>query len=379
MKFELSQEQQLFREMVREFAAKEVAPRAKDVDEQAIFPHETIKKMGELGLMGVAIPTEFGGAGADNICYAIGMEEIARACASTSVVMSVSNSLVGDLLYRFGSEAQKRKYLRPLAGGQIVGCFALSEPAAGSDAAAQQTTARKEGDSFILNGTKNFITNALEADIALVFATVDRELRDKGVCAFIVERGTRGFSIAKVEKKLGIKGSSCCQILFEGCQVPAENLLGEVGQGFKIAMASLDAGRIGIAAQAVGIAQAALDISLGYSTQRMAFNKPIASFQAIQWMIADIATQTEAARLLTYRAAWLKDRGVRHTKESAMAKLFASETASRAATKALQIHGGYGYLYDFPAQRLFRDARVTEIYEGTSEIQRLVIAHHLLS
>jgi len=379
MKLELTQEQQLFREMVREFAAKEVAPRAKEVDEQGIYPHDTIERMGELGLMGVAIPTEYGGAGADNICYAIGMEEIARACASTSVVMSVNNSLVGDLLYRFGSETQKRTYLKPLAGGQTVGCFALSEPAAGSDAGAQQTTARRDGDGFILNGTKNFITNALEADIALVFATVDRELRDRGVCAFIVERGTPGFSITKVEKKLGIRGSSCCQILFDACRVPSENLLGEVGQGFKIAMASLDAGRIGIAAQAVGIAQAALDISLGYSTQRIAFNKPIASFQAIQWMIADIATQTEAARLLTYRAAWLKDRGVRHTKESAMAKLFASETASRAATKALQIHGGYGYLYDFPAQRLFRDARITEIYEGTSEIQRLVIAHHLLS
>jgi len=379
MKFDLTQEQQLFREMVREFAAKEVAPHAKEVDEQGVFPHDAIKKMGELGLMGVAIPAEYGGAGADNICYAIGMEEIARACASTSVIMSVNNSLVGDLLYRFGSEAQKHKYLRPLAGGQIGGCFALSEPAAGSDAAAQQTTARREGNGFILNGTKNFITNALEADIALVFATVDRELRDKGICAFIVEKGTPGFSIAKVEKKLGIKGSSCCQIVFDECRVPVENLLGEVGQGFKIAMASLDAGRIGVAAQAVGIAQAALDISLSYSTQRMAFDKPIASFQAIQWMIADIATQTEAARLLTYRAAWLKDRGVRHTKESSMAKLFASETASRAATKALQIHGGYGYLYDFPAQRLFRDARITEIYEGTSEIQRLVIAHHLLS
>ncbi len=378
MKLELTQEQQLFREMVREFAAKEVAPRAKTVDEQGIFPHETIEKMGELGLMGVAIPTEYGGAGADNICYAIGMEEIARACASTSVVMSVNNSLVGDLLYRFGSETQKQKYLRPLAGGQIVGCFALSEPAAGSDAAAQQTTVRRDGNSFVLNGTKNFITNALEAEIALVFATVDRELRDKGVCALIVEKETPGFWIAKVEKKLGIKGSSCCQILFEECRVPVENLLGEVGQGFKIAMASLDAGRIGIAAQAVGIAQAALDISLSYSTQRTAFNRPIASFQAIQWMIADMATQTEAARLLTYRAAWLKDKGVRHTKESAMAKLFASETASRAATKALQIHGGYGYLYDFPVQRLFRDARITEIYEGTSEIQRLVIAHHLL-
>jgi butyryl-CoA dehydrogenase len=378
MKFELSQEQQLFREMVREFAAKEVAPLAKRVDEEGMFPHETVKQMGELGLMGVAIPTEYGGAGADNVCYAIAIEEIARACASTSVIVSVNNSLVADPIYKFGTEAQKRKYLIPLATGSILGCFALSEPGVGSDAAGQQTSARRDGNAFILNGTKNFITNALEAEIALVFATVDRHLLAKGICAFIVEKGTPGFSITKIEKKLGIKGSSCCQLLFEDCRVPEGNLLGEVGQGFKIAMATLDAGRIGIAAQAVGIAQAALDISLSYSTQRQTFGKPIASFQAIQWMIADIAHQTEAARLLTYRAAWMKDKGARHTRESAMAKLFASETASRAATKALQIHGGYGYIYDFAAQRLFRDARVTEIYEGTSEIQRLVIAEHLL-
>ena len=379
MKFELTQEQHLFREMVRDFAAKEVAPLAQRVDEEGIFPNRTIIKMGELGLMGVAIPTEYGGAGGDNVCYAIAVEEIARACASTSVIMSVNNSLVADPLYKFGTEAQKLRYLIPLASGRMLGAFALSEPGAGSDAAGQQTTAQRDGDAFVLNGTKNFITNAREADIVLVFATVDRHLRAKGVCTFIVEKGTPGFTITKVEKKLGIKGTSCCQLLFEHCRVPADNLVGEVGKGFKIAMATLDSGRIGIAAQAVGIAQAALDISLSYSTERVAFDKPIASFQAIQWMIADIALQTEAARLLTYRAAWLKDRGVRHTKESAMAKLFASETASRAATKALQIHGGYGYIYDFPAQRLFRDARVTEIYEGTSEIQRLVIAHQLLS
>ncbi len=375
----MTQEQQLFRETVREFATKEVAPRAKQVDEEGTFPRETIKKMGELGLMGIAIPAEYGGAGADNVCYAIGVEEIARACASTSVIMSVNNSLVADPIYKYGTEAQKQRYLILLASGQSLGCFALSEPEAGSDAAGQQTVARREGDTFILNGTKNFITNALEADIALLFATVDRDARAKGVCAFIVEKGSPGFSTTKVEKKLGIRGSSCCQLLFEDCRVPVDNLLGEVGEGFKIAMAALDAGRIGIAAQAVGIAQAALDISLSYSTERVAFDKPIASFQAIQWMIADMATQIEAARLLTYRAAWMKDRGVRHTRESAMAKLFASETASRAATKALQIHGGYGYIYDFPAQRLFRDARITEIYEGTSEIQRLVIAQHLMS
>ncbi len=379
MKFELTEEQRLFQEMVRDFAAREVAPLAKQVDEEGIFPQETVKKMGELGLMGVAIPEEYGGAGSDNVCYAIGMEEIARACASTSVIMSVNNSLVADALYKFGSEAQKRRYLIPLAGGTLLGCFALSEPGAGSDASAQQTVVAREGDVFVLNGTKNFITNALEADLALVFATVDRPLRAKGVCAFLVEKGTPGFTITKVEKKLGLKGTSCCQVVFEQCRVPADNLLGEVGQGFKIAMTTLDAGRIGIAAQAVGIAQAALDISIRYAKERVAFEKPIASFQAIQWMIADMAVQIEAARLLTYRAAWLKDKGLRHTRESAMAKLFASETASRAATKALQIHGGYGYLYDFQAQRLFRDARITEIYEGTSEIQRLVIANQLLN
>lgn len=379
MKFELTEEQHLFREMVRDFAAREVAPLSKQVDEGGVFPQETVKKMGNLGLMGVAIPTAYGGAGSDNVCYAIAMEEIARSCASTSVIMSVNNSLVADALYKFGTEAQKQRYLTPLASGKLLGCFALSEPGAGSDASAQQTMVTREGDVFVLNGTKNFITNALEADLALVFATVDRRLRAKGVCAFLVEKGTPGFTVTKVEKKLGLKGTSCCQVVFDNCRVPADNLLGEVGQGFKIAMVTLDAGRIGIAAQAVGIAQAALDISLRYSKERAAFDKPIASFQAIQWMIADMAVQIEAARLLTYRAAWLKDKGLRHTKESAMAKLFASETASRAATKALQIHGGYGYLYDFPAQRLFRDARITEIYEGTSEIQRLVIAHQLLN
>ncbi|PTL34993.1 acyl-CoA dehydrogenase [Candidatus Methylomirabilis limnetica] len=379
MKFELTEEQRLFREMVRDFAAREVAPLSKQVDEEGIFPQKTVKLMGELGLMGVAIPTEYGGAGADNVCYAIAMEEIARACTSTSVIMSVNNSLIADALYKFGTEAQKQRYLTPLASGTLLGCFALSEPGAGSDASAQQTLVARDGDVFVLNGTKNFITNALEADLALVFATVDRSLRAKGVCAFLVEKGTPGFTITRVEKKLGLKGTSCCQVLFEHCRVPADNLLGEVGQGFKIAMVSLDSGRIGIAAQAVGIAQAALDISIRYAKERVAFDKPIASFQAIQWMIADMAVQIEAARLLTYRAAWLKDKGLRYTKESAMAKLFASETANRAATKALQIHGGYGYLYDFPAQRLFRDARITEIYEGTSEIQRLVIAHQLLN
>ncbi|MBI2882364.1 MAG: acyl-CoA dehydrogenase family protein, partial [Candidatus Methylomirabilis oxyfera] len=272
MKFELTEEQRLFREMVRDFAAREVAPLAKQVDEEGIFPQETVKKMGDLGLMGVAIPTEYGGAGSDNVCYAIGMEEIARACASTSVIMSVNNSLVADALYKFGTEVQKQRYLTSLAVGKLLGCFALSEPGAGSDASAQQTLVTRDNDGFVLNGTKNFITNALEADLALVFATVDRHLRAKGVCAFLVEKGTPGFTITKVEKKLGLKGTSCCQVLFEDCRVPADNLLGEVGQGFKIAMVTQDAGRIGIAAQAVGIAQAALDISLRYAKERVAFD-----------------------------------------------------------------------------------------------------------
>ncbi len=378
MKFELTEEQRLFREMVRDFAAREVAPLAKQVDEEGIFPQKTVKKMGELGLMGVAIPAEYGGAGADTVCYAIAMEEIARACASTSVIMSVNNSLVADALYKFGSEAQKQRYLIPLAGGTLLGCFALSRAGRRIGCVGAADHGHQGGDVFVLNGTKNFITNALEADLVLVFATVDRGLRAKGVCAFLVEKGTPGFTITKVEKKLGLHGTSCCQVVFENCRVPAENLLGELGQGFKIAMITLDAGRIGIAAQAVGIAQAALDISLRYAKERVAFDKPIASFQAIQWMIADMAVQIEAARLLTYRAAWLKDKGLRHTKESAMAKLFASETANRAATKAVQIHGGYGFTEEFAPARATRDARINRIFEGTNEINRLFIPTTLL-
>jgi butyryl-CoA dehydrogenase len=378
MQLELSEEQALFRRTARDFAEREVAPLAARVDELAEFPAETIKQMAGLGFMGVAVPAEYGGAGADTLCYVLALEEISRACASTGVIMSVNNSLVCDPLLRFGTEAQRRQLLTPLASGQRLGCFCLSEPEAGSDAANQQTRYRREGDRFVLAGTKNFITNGREADLAIVFATRDPALRAKGISAFLVEKGTPGFAVAKVEQKLGIRGSSCCQLLFDEVRVPAAHLLGAEGEGFPIAMATLDGGRIGIAAQAVGIAQAALDLATRHAKERVQFGKPIAEFQAIQFALADMATEIDAARLLAYRAALAKDRGGRYSREASMAKLFASEVAMRASTKAVQVLGGYGYLLDSPAQRLMRDAKVTEIYEGTSEVQRLVIASHLL-
>jgi len=374
----LSPRQEIFRDMVRDFAEKEVAPRAAAVDAEARFPAQTIRMMGALGLMGVAIPEEYGGAGADTVCYVIAMEEISRACASTGVIMSINNSMVCDLIYKFGDEEQKRRFLIPLARGEQLGCFCLSEPDAGSDAGNLRVTALAEGDHFVLNGVKNFITNGREADIAIVFATVDRQLKHKGISVLVVEKGTPGFQVLKEESKLGIRGSSTCQLLFEHCRVPRENLLGEIGEGFRIAMASLDGGRIGIAAQAVGIARAALEASLEYAQGRVQFGRPIASFQAIQFLLADMATRIDAARLLTYRAASLRDCGAPYTTEGSMAKLSASEVAMWVTTKAIQIYGGYGYLTDYPIQRYFRDAKVTEIYEGTSEIQRLVIAGHLL-
>lgn len=364
--------------MVRKFAEKEVAPRAAEVDEEACFPAETVRMMGKLGLMGVTIPEAYGGAGADTICYAIAVEEISRACASTGVIMSINNSLVCDSIHTFGAEEQKRRLLIPLARGEKLGCYCLSEPDAGSDAANLQLTARAEGNHFLLNGVKNFITNGQEANIAIVFATVDRQLKHKGISAFLVEKGTPGFGVLKVEKKLGIRGTSCCQLLFENCRVPRENLLGGIGEGFNIAMASLDGGRIGIAAQAVGIARAAYEAALGYAKGRVQFGQPIASFQAIQFLLADMATTIDAARLLAYRAAFLRDQGIQYGLEASMAKLYASEVAMCVTTKAIQIYGGYGYITDYPVQRYFRDAKVTEIYEGTSEIQRLVIAGHLV-
>jgi len=379
MDFELTEEQRMFQETARGFADKEIAPIAQQVDERGEFPRETIRKLGELGFMGIAVPEAYGGAGADTVCYVVALEEISRACASHGVIMSVNNSLYCDPLVRFGTEEQKRRFLAPVAAGKSMGCFCLSEPEAGSDAANLHTVATREGDWYVLNGTKNFITNGVEADFAIVFATIHRELKHKGICAFVVERGTPGFTVARVERKLGIRGSSCAQLAFDNCRVPGANLLGREGEGFKIALSTLDGGRIGIAAQAVGIARAALEASLAYSKQRVQFGKPIAANQAIQFMLADMAVEIDAARLLTFQAALLKDQGVRHTKESAMAKLYASELAMRAGIAGVQIFGGYGYMMDYPAQRFMRDAKVTEIYEGTSEVQRMVIANALLA
>jgi len=378
MVFDLTEEQRMIEEMARSFAQKGVLPKAAELDETGRFPEELVRQMAGLGLMGVAVPEEYGGAGMDNICYAIAMEEISRACASTSVILSVNNSLACDPILSFGSEEQKKNYLVPLATGKHLGCFGLTEPGAGSDAGSQKTTAVRDGSQYVLNGTKNFITNAPQADTCVLFAMTDREKKHKGITTFILDMKKEGVTVGKEEKKLGICASATASIILEDVKVPAENRLGNEGEGFKIAMHTLDGGRIGIAAQAIGIARASLEDALAYAKERKQFGQPIANFQAIQWMLADMATEIDAARLLTYRAAWRKDRNLRYTKESSMAKLYASEAAMRASVKGIQIHGGYGYIREYPAERHFRDAKITEIYEGTSEIQRLVIASALL-
>jgi len=378
MDFDLTDEQRMIQEMARSFAQKEVLPKAAELDETRRFPVELVRQMAGLGLMGVAVPEEYGGAGMDNICYAIATEEIARACASTAVILSVNNSLACAPILSFGSEEQKRKYLVSLASGKHLGCFGLTEPGAGSDAGSQKTTAVRDGGHYVLNGTKNFITNATQADICVLFAMTDREKKHKGITSFILDMKMQGITVGKKEDKLGICASATASIILEDVKIPAANRLGNEGEGFKIAMHTLDGGRIGIAAQAIGIARASLEDSLAYAKERKQFGQPIANFQAIQWMLADMATEIDAARMLTYRAAWRKDRNLRYTKESAMAKLYASEAAMRASVKGIQIHGGYGYIREYPAERHFRDAKITEIYEGTSEIQRLVIASDLL-
>lgn len=378
MVFDLTEEQRMIQEMARSFAQKEVLPKAAELDETGRFPEELVRQMADLGLLGVAVPEEYGGAGMDNVCYAIAMEEISRACASTGVIMSVNNSLVCDPILRFGTEEQKETFLVPLASGKRLGCFGLTEPGAGSDAGSQKTTAVRNGGSYLVNGTKNFITNAPQADTCILFTMTDREKRHKGITAFILDMKFEGVTVGKHEKKLGINASATASIILEDVRIPAANRLGGEGDGFKVAMHTLDGGRIGIAAQAVGIARASLEDALAYAKERRQFGQPIANFQAIQWMLADMATEIDAARLLTYRAAWLKDRKVRHSKESSMAKLYASEAAMRSGVKGIQIHGGYGYIKEYPAERHFRDAKITEIYEGTSEIQRLVIASAVL-
>ncbi|MGH9736101.1 MAG: acyl-CoA dehydrogenase [Candidatus Acidiferrales bacterium] len=374
MDLQLTEEQQLLQRTVREFAEAEVKPLAKEIDETGRFPRETFKKAAELGLTGVAIPEEEGGAGMDHICYAITVEEVSRACASTGVILSVQNSLYCDPIHRFGTAEQKMNFLAPFARGEKIGCYALTEPQAGSNAAALQTKAVLRGDHYVINGTKAWITNGGTADAAIVYVNTHPEKGEKGITAIVVEKGTPGFSVGKEEKKLGIHGTACTELSFADCEVPVKNRIGQEGEGYKIALSTLDGGRIGIAAQATGIAQGAFEAALAYAQERQAFGHPIADFQAIQFMLADMATEIDAARLLVRRAAWKQDSGARFSMEASMAKLFASEMATRVTHKAIQIHGGYGYSKEYPVERAYRDARITEIYEGTSEIQRLVVS-----
>jgi butyryl-CoA dehydrogenase len=378
MEFSLNEEHKMIRDMARQYAQKEIAPIAAELDMKGEFPSRHLPKMAELGLMGMMIPAEWGGSGLDTLSYVLALEEVSAACASTAVTMSVNNSLYCGPIAKFGTDAQKEKHLKPFASGHKLGAYALSEPGTGSDAANQQTTAVQKGDKWILNGRKNFITNGPHADAMLVYAMNDKNKGPKGISCFIVEKSAPGFAVGKVEKKLGICASSTSEIVLDQCEVPAENLLGQVGQGFTVAMNTLDSGRIGIATQAIGIARAAFEAARKYSTEREAFGKKIYEFGAIQDYLADMATRIDASRLLMHRAAWIKDQGLPFGKEAAMAKLFASETAMWVTTKAIQVHGGYGYIKDYPVERNFRDAKITEIYEGTSEIQRLVICRHLI-
>ncbi|HKV45631.1 MAG TPA: acyl-CoA dehydrogenase [bacterium] len=378
MEFELSEEHRLVQNTVREWATARLRPLAAEMDRTGRYPPELLRELGALGLMGVFIPEQYGGGGMDTVSYCLVLEEIARAEAALAAVLSVNNSLDCYPLFAFGDERQKRTYLVELARGRKLGCYCLTEPTAGSDAASLQTTARDAGDQWILNGTKIFVTNGVEADLLIVYARTESIPGSAGISAFIAEKGDPGLSVGKVEHKLGIRASSTCEIVLEDCRLPKDRLLGERGKGFHVALATLDGGRIGIAAQALGIARAAMEDSIAYAKERRQFGQPIAAFQATQWKIADMATRIQAGRLLTYRAAWIRDQGRRHTREASMAKLFASETAMWAATQAVQIYGGYGYIQDYPVERHFRDAKITEIYEGTSEVQRLVIARHLL-
>jgi len=378
MILELNEQQKMIRNMVREFAEKEVKPKAAELDEKEEYPHAALKRMAELGILGAIIPQEYGGAGLDNVTYSVIIEEISRACASTGVVTSVHNSLTAWPIMYYGTEEQKKKYLPILARGEKIGAFGGTEPNAGSDLGAMQTTAELKGDHYIINGSKTFITSGPEAGIIIVFAVTDKEAGSRGISAFIVEREFEGYSVGGIFDKIGINASLTSELLFEDMKVPKENLLGKEGEGFKIALATLDGGRIGIASQAVGIAQAALDESIQYSMQRQQFGKPLAKFQAIQWMISEMATRIEASRLLVRNAAYQKDAGNRIGKEAAMAKLFAAETASWCADRAIQVHGGYGYTKEYPVERLYRDARITGIYEGTSEVMKMVIAGSLL-
>jgi len=375
MKFELTEEQNLIRDMVREFAEKEIAPSAAERDEEERFDRDLMfGRLAELGLTGIVFPEEYGGAGADYISYAIAVEELSRICASTGVTLSAHLSLGANPIFLYGTEEQKQQFLAPLASGEKMGAFGLTEPSAGSDAGGTRTTGVRDGDNFILNGTKIFITNGGEAETYVVLARTDKDAaKHHGITAFIVEKGTPGFSFGKKEKKMGIRSSPTYELVFENCVVPSANMLGKEGEGFKVAMKTLDGGRIGIASQALGIAQGALDATVAYCREREQFNKPIAAFQGVSFQLADMATQVQAARFLVYNAAYRASSGLSYSQDSAMAKLFASETAMRVTTQAVQLHGGYGYTREYPVERMMRDAKITEIYEGTSEVQRVVI------
>lgn len=377
MNFNLTPTDELFLQMIREFAEKEVKPLAAEIDETERFPEETVKKMAKLGLMGIPVPVEYGGAGGNNILYTMAVEELSRVCATTGVVLSAHTSLCIAPIMENGTQAQKEKYLPRLASGEWLGAFGLTEPNAGTDASAQQTTAVLEGDHYVLNGSKIFITNAGYADVYIIMAMTDKSKGTKGISAFIVEKDFPGFSVGKKEKKMGIRGSSTCELIMENCIVPAENLLGQEGKGFAIAMKTLDGGRIGIASQALGIAQGAMDETVKYLKERKQFGKALAKFQNMQFQLADLETRIAASRLLVRKAAFRKDCKVPYSADAAMAKLFAAETAMEMTTKAVQYHGGYGYTREYPVERMMRDAKITEIYEGTSEVQRMVIAANL--
>jgi butyryl-CoA dehydrogenase len=378
MSFHLTEEQRMIRAMVRDFARDVVQPTASERDRTGEFPADNLKTMGELGLMGMNVPPDYHGAGVDTVSYSVALQEIAYACASTAVIMSVHNSVACGPIYLFGSEYLKDVFLKSLAAGKLLGSFALTEAGAGSDPVSQRTTAVKDGSSYIINGTKMFITSGKNSNLTVVTAYTDKGKRHRGISAFVVEKGTPGFIVGKVEEKMGLRASDTAELILEDCRIPEENLLGREGDGFVIAMASLDGGRIGIASQSVGIAQACLDAAVEYAGTRVQFNRSISNFQGLRWMIADMAVQVEAARLLTFNAAAMKDRGLDFSSAASMAKLYASEMANQVAYNALQVHGGYGYIKDFPVERLYRDARVLTLYEGTSEIQRKLIADSIL-
>jgi alkylation response protein AidB-like acyl-CoA dehydrogenase len=379
MNFELDDIQKMVRDTARRFANEQVAPFAAEMDKAAKFRPELVTQMAELGFLGAPFPEEFGGSGMDYQCYALIVEELSTVCASTGVVVSAHSSLCCDPIFKYGTEEQKEKFLTPLASGAVLGCLGLTEPSAGSDAANQKTTAVLDGDEWVLNGSKIFITNGGPAKISVIIAMTDKSAGSRGMSAFIVPSDAIGYKVAKEEHKLGIRASSTAELVFDECRIPKANLLGKEGEGFKIALATLDGGRIGIAAQALGIAQGALTAAVNYSKERVQFGRSISNFQAIQWKLADMATEIDAARLMVYQAAWLKDQGVKsYGHQSAMAKLFASDVAMKATREAIQVFGGYGYIDEYPVERFYRDAKITEIYEGTSEVQKIVIARNVL-